>query len=94
MNSEYQIPIQTPPSELYHFIDLFISHFVPEHLGENGVLCMSLKCHIAQILNVDISVLLFYIIINKMKYQITENEENLSFGKKNAQVSVVTLKVL
>ena len=34
---------------------------------------------------------LFYIIINKMKQQITKNEENLFFGEKNAQVSVVTL---
>ena len=35
--------------------------------------------------------LLFYISINKMKQQITENEENLFFRQKIAQVSVVTL---
>ena len=32
----------------------------------------------------------FYIIIHNIKQQITENEENLLFGKKVAQVSVVT----
>ena len=31
----------------------------------------------------------FYIIINQIKYQLTENEENLFFGEKIAHVSVV-----
>ena len=39
------------------------------------------KIAIAQKLNGNIDFLLFYIIINKMKQQITENEENLFFGK-------------
>ena len=33
----------------------------------------------------------FYIIINKIKYQITANEENHFLGKKYVHVSVVTL---
>ena len=41
--------------------------------------------------NCDIDFLLFNISINKIKQQITENEENFIF-RKNAQVSVVTLK--
>ena len=41
----------------------------------------------AQILKGDINFLLFFININKMRYQITENEENLFFGKKCQGVS-------
>ena len=47
-----------------------------------------LKSSIVTVLN-----LLFYIIMNKMKQQITENEENL-FSEKIAQVTVVTLRGL
>ena len=41
-----------------------------------------------QILNGEFFEKLFYIIINKMKQQITENEENLFFEKKIAQVTL------
>ena len=37
-------------------------------------------------------IFIIFIIINKMKQQITENKENLFFGIKIAWMSVVTLK--
>ena len=49
---------------------------------------------IAQILNGDFFLLLFYIIIHKMKQQITENEENLFLGKKMPRCQFRDLKVV
>ena len=60
----------------YHIKDLFISYFGPEKAYH-----AFLRSVIAQILNGDINVLRLYIIVYKMKQQITENEENLIFGK-------------
>ena len=59
----------------YHIIDLFVT----EHIWRKRAFYACLLRVIAQILNGDVLFLLFYIIINKMKYQITENEENLFF---------------
>ena len=85
-NSQYSIIIS------YNIIDLFISYSNPEHFCRNRAYYACLWRAISQMLNNDFF-LLFDIIIHKMKQQITENEENLFFGKKIAQVSVVTLKV-
>ena len=52
---------------------------------------MSLQSHSSK-LNGE-KKLLFYMLINKMKQQITENEEKL-FSGKNVQMSVVTLNVI
>ena len=56
-----------------------------------------LRRAVAQTLNDDIDFffLLFYIIIYKMKQQITENEEQITENEvKNAQMSVVTLMTI
>ena len=61
---------------------MFITFFVLEHFWKWEVYYACLCSAIAQILNGDFNVfLLFYIIINKMKHQITENEENLFIEK-------------
>ena len=55
-----------------------------------------LRRAVAQTLNDDIDFfLLFYIIIYKMKQQITENEEQITENEvKNAHMSVVTLMTI
>ena len=73
--SQYAINIS------YHIIDLFIFHFIPEHFWRKNAYYACLRRAIAQILNGDIDFVLCYIIINKMKQQITENKEIYFFGK-------------
>ena len=75
----------------YDIIDLFISYFGPEHFWIKGALFMSLNSHSSNTKRCH-WFLLSFMIINKMKQQITENKENLYFGIKNcAGVSRVAM---